>query len=365
MSDHQRRNLDNARRADAAKKEDYLPRLREFKSHSFASWTGVSIGNANAGCPWRTGHISEMSPYDIARFYFRSFKREWEVFLSLLLEKYNQDFMCFVRDTLKSRQLANAFRRGYSRFLLTTRKSGYGGQCDYHFILDSSDPMNVHFFYSLLAAFSHIRDTGGLPSNAPIYFFIDQIRDCRLAKSKVMFRKNLPAAVLNLSCPARNSAAVILRPPSNCNCSMRKRVHSARDYQTRLVRLQDFARSPLAALNLGAPDFQQPRAAQRCPIHESAGPRGKGAHSIPQFQRGLRPIQPPVRLGDLSGVGCRRVVLRLRRDAAGDVGGSVSISNSAPITASRSCSVAAVSSGSMGWRAGSEHRPCPGPPPFS
>jgi hypothetical protein len=198
MSDQQRRSLDNARRAAAARKEDYLPRLREIKPHAVASWTGVSLANGSTGCPWKSGIISELSPHEIARHYFRSFKCEWEVFLSLLAKKYDQEFTCFVRDNLKSAQLANVFRRGYSRLILTPLKSGYRSQCNYHFLIESRKPINVHFFYSLLAAFNCIRETGGLPDDAPIYFFIEEIKSCRLAKSKVVFRTDLPNPALTI-----------------------------------------------------------------------------------------------------------------------------------------------------------------------
>ena len=41
------------------------------------------------------------------------------VFLSFLLKKYDQEFTSFVRDVLRSAQVANVFRRGYSRLILT------------------------------------------------------------------------------------------------------------------------------------------------------------------------------------------------------------------------------------------------------
>lgn len=187
MSDQQRKVWDNTHRAAKATKEDYSVSLHGAKRDPTASWSGVSLAHASGlhKPTWRTGLIHEVSPSDIARHYFRTFKKEWTELLQLLREKYDQELEIFVRDTFMSHHLSCSFLGGYERITPMFQR-------DCLYSLNTRQKSYLHLFYSLSAAFASIRDSGTLPPNAPIYLFIEEVRRCRLAGKKVVFKTIVP-----------------------------------------------------------------------------------------------------------------------------------------------------------------------------
>ena len=125
-------------------------------------------------------------------------------------------------------------------------------------------------------------------------------------------------------------------------------IRPAGDAQPGSIRFQQMSRRAVSRLDCSAPNLQQ----TVCPVlrPESVGsrPRSKGPDLVPQNLGGLRPIQMPVLFGDFARISGQSLILRFARDVPGNEAGRVSISNSAPNTAKRSCRLAAVCSERMG-----------------